>query len=782
MDVAAARLLNGAVRAVAFRVRGTLRRRWLSVVVVAGVVAVVSGAVLTLAAGARRTAAAPDAFTTAVGGDLDASVTQQFGPPRTAEVAALPGVRSLEAISFLFASVIDIKHPSAGDSIAFSGSRQSSSRLVAGRSADPTKPHEFVATKTFVADHQARLGDHFHVVTWTRDQVQNGEGFAAEPKGPSVEGVLVGIIESPGSLEDRYTTVVFSSALLKDDVGLGETLMAVRFDPGTTTNQFRSRLDGLPGGSALSLDSGQIIGADVRNAVDAQARGIWLMAAVAAIAALVALGQLLSRHARLTLVERRPLTALGFTSGQLTAEAMSRVAVPAAAGVAVGAVLAVLASGLFPAGFVHQIEPNPGLRADFAVLAVGAAALLLGLLAWAGVALLIAGTSRAGRVPSLTAGTIARRAPSPAAATGTRFALTGHERSGGSAVGTLVALALIVAGLVGATAFATSLDRLVSDRARFGGNYTFGVGELTDLSANQLRTSLEGDPDIAGLMILSGGQARVGGTTVGLVGVEHVHGDLAPRLLTGRLPSGPDELAAGRVTARQLDLHLGDELPLVGAGGRGTYRVVGLAVVPTLGGIDGVGQGGVVTAEGLLRLEPNPSTNMAAIVLRSGAPPKASQRLAKRVGDQPGVEDPPASIVNVARVRRIPGVLAALLAALAVLTMIHALIVSIQSRRRDLGVLRALGADRRWIARAVHWQATVLTTVPLVVGVPLGLIAGSVVFRAFANRIGALPDPAVPIVLIAAVMIGLIGVANLAAIVPARRARRLSAADLLQIE
>ena len=39
-----------------FRVRGTLRRRWMSALVGAGIVAVVSGTVLTLAAGARRIA------------------------------------------------------------------------------------------------------------------------------------------------------------------------------------------------------------------------------------------------------------------------------------------------------------------------------------------------------------------------------------------------------------------------------------------------------------------------------------------------------------------------------------------------------------------------------------------------------------------------------------------------------------------------------------------------------------------------------------------------------
>ena len=94
-----------------FRVRATLRRRWLSVLVVTGIVALVTGTVLTLAAGALRTADAPDAYTEVLGGELDGTVEQEFGPPRTAEVAALPGVASVEAITFIFASVTG---PSSG--------------------------------------------------------------------------------------------------------------------------------------------------------------------------------------------------------------------------------------------------------------------------------------------------------------------------------------------------------------------------------------------------------------------------------------------------------------------------------------------------------------------------------------------------------------------------------------------------------------------------------------------------------------------------------------------
>jgi hypothetical protein len=765
---------------VVFRLRRSLQRRWLSTAVVAGLIAAVSGLVLTLAAGAQRTASAPDAFTAAVGGEVDGTITQAFGKPRTEEVAALPGIRSLDAITFMFASVVDPTHTAASSNVAFAGSRMSTARLAAGRAVDPTNPREFVANQGFVTQHQSRLGDHYRLVSWTRDQVERGRFGVDAPAGPSVDGVLVGIVDQPETLETNYTTAIFSKALFNEVLG-GETLMSVRLDPGTTLTNLRSELDGLPDGGALTLDKGSVVSPSVRNAVDTLARGIWLLAAVVAVAGVVALGQMLARHARLAETERRPLTALGSTSGELAAETLSRGVIPAIVGIAVGMVIAVLASGLFPAGFARPIEPNPGLRADFAVLAVGAASLLVGVLVWVGLALLVARRHSAGR-PSFAAEKIAKKAPSPAAATGIRFALTSSERVGRSMIGRFGGIAILTAGVVGAITFAVSLDRLVTDHARFGSNFTFLASPNSAVGAADIRTALQRDPDVDGLMAISGAQVRAGEKTIGLIGVEHVKGDLAPIVLSGRLPSGPDEISLGRVTARQLHLKCGDNVALEGSAGRGSYRVVGLAIVPGLAAISGVGEGGVATAEGLLRLEQAPDQAIAVLV-RPGAPPHTSERIATKVIGQPaGVEDPPASIVNVRRVRGIPGVLAAVLAALVVLTMVHALIVSIQRRRRDLAVLRALGADGRWIERAVHWQASVLIVAPLLLGVPVGLIAGAGVFRAFANRIGALPDPAVPIVLVAAVIVGLIAVANLAALLPARRARLLPAAQLLRDE
>jgi ABC-type lipoprotein release transport system permease subunit len=763
------------------RARRWLRQRWVSNVAVACVVAVVAGAVLTLVAGARRTAHAPDAYVASLGGNADGLVQQRSGRPRTDEVRRLPNVRAVEAYTFMFGVPIGANHQPLDNALMFAGDRSISARVVAGRPADPNRAHEFIADKTFVSAHHAHVGSRFGFITWNQAQGENGEAFNAEPKGPSFEGVLVGIVDTSDKLDSNYSTVTFSRALLRQDIGVVATLMGVRLEPGTTRQQFRAELDGLPNGRSLSLDRGDLVSVEVRNAVNAQAAGLWIMAGVAALGAVIAVGQLLTRHARLPLAERRPLVAIGSTRSQLAAEVMVRGAVPALVGVVVGIALAVAASGIFPLSFARAVEPDPGVRFDPVALVAGGLAMFVLVLSWVRAASHRDGRERAERTPSRTGETLARRAPSAAAATGTRFAFTNHEGSSRFARGTFALLAIMVVGVVGATAFGASLNRLVTDRGRYGSTYTLGVGVNSDMTADDLRKALTGNRDIDGMMILSEAEARRRDTTIELIGMERVHGDLAPRMLSGRVPSGPNEIALGKNTARALHLGRGDHLTLQGSTPtRATFTVVGTVIVPTVGGNDGVGEGAVITNTGMQRLEPQPDTNVAAITLRRDAAPNVIDRLEAASGGTVGVEDTPPVIVNISRVRRVPLAIAILLGGMVLLTMVHVLIVAIHGRRRDVAVLRALGANRRWVARTVHWQATVLTGLPIIVGVPVGLLAGSALFRVYVDHIGALPDPAFPFLLLFLTMAGLLVIANLAAVVPAFRARRVAAAQLLR--
>jgi ABC-type lipoprotein release transport system permease subunit len=299
------------------------------------------------------------------------------------------------------------------------------------------------------------------------------------------------------------------------------------------------------------------------------------------------------------------------------------------------------------------------------------------------------------------------------------------------------------------------------------------LGSGAESIPDEVRTSLAATDAVHGLVMYTESQARHGGSTLRLVGMEQVKGHSAPGVLEGRLPAGDDELALGRLAARSLDVDVGDDLPLTGQQGDVTYHVTGLVVVPSIGLNEGIGQDGVMTMTGLARLDPEAVPTNAGVTFDPAVAADEQRRIAALSGPlgSPMLDEGslylgrPAAITNIARVRPVPFILAALLGALSLVALGRAMIVSVRSRRKDIAVLRALGADRGWIGRAVRWQATAYAVVPLIAGVPLGLIAGRLVFRRFADSIGTVNDASLPLLTIALTALLATLVANVVAVV-----------------
>ena len=131
----------------------------------------------------------------------------------------------------------------------------------------------------------------------------------------------------------------------------------------------------------------------------------------------------------------------------------------------------------------------------------------------------------------------------------------------------------------------------------------------------------------------------------------------------------------------------------------------------------------------------------------------------------------PSAFKNLARVDRVPGVLAAVLLTLALATLMHTLLSSLRRRRRHLATLVSLGFVRRQLVASVLWQAVTEAAITLAVALPLGIAAGRWAWQVFADTLGVPADPvvpvagllvAVPVALVAAVLVGL-GPAVLAA-------------------
>src|SRR4051812_28845437 len=286
---------TGAVLAVVYRLRHRLRSRWKSTLVLAGIVAVTGGIVLTLAAGAARTLSASERYSEWRGDVYAASLEQHAGPPRTAEVAALPAVARVDLASFVFGSLKTTDGGDTPDVLVFAGTEAAfGTRLVDGREPDPAAPGEFVATRSWTKKAGAKLGDHYTLLTISQGQADKS-GFDVEtPGGPTVDATLVGVIDGPNELQDGYSVTLFPTALLGvGDVGISATVGAVSLAPGASLADLRAQLDALPDGGAFGLDVAEWVPSPVRKAVSAQGQGLAVLAGIVAIATIVVVGQIL---------------------------------------------------------------------------------------------------------------------------------------------------------------------------------------------------------------------------------------------------------------------------------------------------------------------------------------------------------------------------------------------------------------------------------------------------------------------------------------------------------
>jgi putative ABC transport system permease protein len=735
---------------VGYRLRRWLRSRIGATLLLTALVALVSGAVLSFASGASRTATAPDRFAARFDEGFDVLVQQQSLAPMTDAVRHLPAVRVVDAATFLFAGLTRTDTGDGVDGIVFAGDPEAIARVTSGREPDPSNPHEFVATQNFLDGAGIGVGDTLTLVTLTQGQADT-EGFTGAPEGPSLDAVAVGVVDNASALDDPTPVAIFPASLLdQGDIGVKTTLMAVDLEPGSTIDDLRAQLDTLPSGSQLSIAPFEIVSATIRTAVDAQSVGLWILAGVAAIAAIAVLGQLIGRQVRMTFDERRRLEALGTTSKELRAEAMGRAASSVILGALLGVAIAVAASTLFPVGFSRRIEPTPGVHFDALTMLGGALVLIVGVLAWIALALRAREADRRTRRSPVFIGYHWR---SPTAATGARFALTEQPGDTASPRTTVAGLGLIVAAMVGAATFSASLNRLVTDPPRFGMNFDMMYDVGGEEIPEDVREVFESSPDVAALSYYASIQARHDDVTVPLEGMELVKGSLAPVLISGHLPVAPTDIALGRLTANELHASIGDTVSLTNGDNVVDFRVTGYVVITPVGGFDQVGVGAVVTMTGLRSLEPDAVANAAAVDIADGVSLRAfidKHRDQLPVDQfQPQISLPP-SILNVSRVRPIPVALTAALGALALVTVVNLLFSSIHRRRRQLAVLRAMGADTHWIAGASRWQGAVFTILPCAGGAAVGILLAQILFRSFADNIGAVSDASVPFVLVAA--------------------------------
>ncbi len=204
---------------------------------------------------------------------------------------------------------------------------------------------------------------------------------------------VVGIVVTRGSVlpvteQDKGPAILATQALFRQ-LGMryvGYSGAVVKLRPGASPEVFRHRAQSLTRRFPATL--GHVSVADENTQAAAVQHAIWpeavalgLFALALGVTGLLIVGQAATRLLAAGSPDNPTLVALGMTRGQLMAAGLAEVGAAAAAGALAAAGVAVAASPLMPIGAARLAEPDPGVSADATVLAVGAATIVVLLVA-----------------------------------------------------------------------------------------------------------------------------------------------------------------------------------------------------------------------------------------------------------------------------------------------------------------------------------------------------------------------------------------------------------------
>jgi hypothetical protein len=571
-----------------------------------------------------------------------------------------------------------------------------------------------------------------------------------------------------------------------------------------------------PGSIPFNIRRLDTVHHQVQQAIEPQAVALALFGALAALALLVMVGQALVQLLSWSAASVPAMRAVGATRAQ-TALAISLDGVVAVlGGMALAVAGAVAVSPLAPVGPVRAFDPARGFQADPLVLGGGGGALavlslgVLAALAWRSV-------RPAANAPVSRTSSIARAAAAVGlpvtAVVGIRAALErGAGRRPAPVLATLLGSAVAVLAVMMAAVFGASLNGLVTHPVRYGWNWTLLMdteGGYGSWPISQMDKLVNGQPGVTAWSTFAFTQILIDNQEVPVLGLTRHLGSVAPPTTSGHPISGPLQIELGTVTLRELGKQVGDTVTAGTGRDRRTLSIVGTVTLPSIGlslaDHVSLGRGAMLADSTLLAIQgfsPSPSAqeeqssvsvpaypSAVAIDLAPGADaaPLVARISDANPGGTPGgtYQQPRvlgAAIVNGAQMGSQPLALALALGAAAVLSLAVALLASVRQRRRQFALLKALGLTRRQVRAVIAWQTNVILLAAVLVGVPLGAVAGRWAWTGFAASLGVVPVTVVPGVALLAGFIALLVAGNLLTAFPASVAARTRPAAALRAE
>ena len=804
--------------AVRLLVRVRLRLRWRALLGLALLVGVAAGAVMAAAIGARRTDTAYARLLEATRAeDVEVEIGGFDDPSFVGNVGRLPQVADLglESVALVAPDMPGDPPDSSWGMNPFIGVMSVDGRVgqtvnrplvVAGRRPDPARPDEVGLNESLARRWRVGPGDTIRLRALDPEQLSHTlTGERVVPAGPSLVLTVAAVQRlpddlglDPGKVEGFVSMTPAFYRAWRDRIAHFAPAPRVRLRRGPAdVAAFTAAVRRLSGNSSevsviARTDQAQL----VEQATRAQAVALALFAALAGVAALVVIGQVLTRELFLTASGDDTVRALGGSRLQLLAATMLPVTLVSALGALIGAGIAVAASPLTPMGLARRAEPTAGLSLHLAGVGVGMLLTVLLLTGWAAPPawrlararpLKPRGAGRVGVTSTLADGAARSGLPASSVA-GLRMALEqGHGPTAVPVRTTLVGVSAGIVALAAALTFGASLDRLLSTPRLYGWNFDAAAGDWRlEEPASRRPAWLADNPRVGAFSAVYFSRVLVEGTEVYAAGIDTANGRVFPTIVEGREPNDRGEIVLGANTLRQLGRRLGQTVE-VKAGRSVAMRIVGRSALPT-GDEMRAGTGAVLTLEGLQRLQPDRGSGYGMFYIRyaPGAAPAAALRSLQRpsAGPEQDVQlpRPPIDVDNLGRVGSLPGVLAGLLALLAASALAHLLQTSIRRRRHDFAILKTLGFVRRQVSATVAWQATTVAAVALVIGVPLGVALGRWTWSLLIDRIGVLAEPVTPGPALLVGVVGTVLVANLVAAWPGRMAAGIRPAVALRSE
>ncbi|SHK03799.1 hypothetical protein SAMN05443637_10288 [Pseudonocardia thermophila] len=750
-----------AVRAVA-RAERRRGRGLLLIAFLAGIVgAVVAGSVVL----AERTATAYPRLVEAAGLD-DARVLVPADQAGLAEaVPRLPGVEQAWTTS---SWVARMARPALTYVTLGAGADRPGDLVrpvvVTGRA--PQAVDEVLVSEPVAERYGIAIGDELRLELLTLPQIARFDVGFGTPDGPAVTLRVVGVGRMPawdGALSHLWASEEFARtyagtasayAIFVRTAGpAGAQRFAEAYSAAAAAAPRSIAARYMPAGVQLPTSE---LDPTVQAAEVAIVLGLAAFALVVAAAGGFVVSQGLLRHHAAGRSAQQIEHALGMT---MTERVTARVLTAAPAALLVLALTlagGIAAGALAPLGSQARFEPTPGFRVAWPVL--GIVGPVIALLFLGGVAVAAAVARHTGsRVPPVRRPfpmAWARRWP--ALLVGIRMALGARP-----AVLTVAGSAAAIAGVVAAAVFGASLERVVTDPARFGEIADFSVADARLIDIERLAA----DPRTTAVTVIRSSTVQLtGGRTVPAVVAFSYKGPVEVTVTSGRLPIRLGEIAIGPRIAAAEGVRIGDTISVDRPGGGvDSLTVTGIVVPPRADTRFRLGDGVVLAGEQAALVTSGPALFSAEVTTLPGEREELMGELSTRLEIEPRLV--PAEIRVLADLRSLPEALAAALGVLVLAAVVYELTAARRRYARELGVLAAVGETLGQVHATLAVIALVSVGPALAIGVPLGIGVARVLWWQVATASGVGAELAVPAVVPAVVPLVLL-VALVAAVGP----------------